>query len=316
VPLPPAPPAVLRGPIILSLIAAVLTIGMKAAAYAMTGSAGLLSDALESGVNLLAAIMAALSLWYAAKPADPQHTYGHEKIEFFSSGFEGALIFVAGGATIVYAIQRLIRVQPLEQIDIGLVLALIASAVNAVVGVILIRVGRAQNSLILTANGTHLLTDVLTSIGVVVGLVIVRLTGREWPDAVVALLVGGSILLTGFRLIRTAFDGLMDRALPDAEQNSLRDLIRQSLPVGAAFHGLRTRRAGRRIFAELHLLMPGRTPLANAHTAGHRLEETVKAQWPDLELTIHHEPIEDEASWEPELAQLGEPTTPGTGDAR
>lgn len=294
-----SPESALRGPIILSIVAAFVTIALKTVSYAVTGSAGLLSDALESGVNLLAAVMAALAIWYAAKPADDDHAYGHEKIEYFSSGFEGALIAVAGVSTIIYSIARLIRPLPLEQLDLGVGIAIIAAIVNAVVGLLLLRVGHRHRSIILTANGHHLMTDVLTSIGVVVALMFVRITGFECLDPLVAMAIGLNILWTGFRLIRTAYDGLMDRALPDSDQQRLHDAFHGALPEGAQYHALRTRQSGRRIFAEIHLMLPGTTSLHDAHAAGHRMEDAARAVLPDLELTVHHEPIEDQASWEP-----------------
>lgn len=299
-----------RLPILLSLIAAVVTIGLKATAYGLTGSAGLLSDALESGVNLLAALTAGLSLWYASRPADPSHAFGHEKVEYFSSGLEGGLIGAAGLGTVWYAIERLVHPHPLSALGVGVAIAILASVVNFVAAIILLRAGRRHRSVVLTANGHHLMSDVLTSVGVVAGLVLVVATGAEWIDSVLALLVGAAILWTAGRLLGTAIDGLMDRALPAAEQRQLRDLIRAALPPGADFHALRTRRSGRRAFAEFHMLLPGNTTVADAHDASHKVEDAVRAAVPDVQMTIHLEPIEDRASWEPDLANLGEPTEP------
>ena len=305
--------ASLRLPILLSLIAAILTIAMKWTAYVLTGSAGLLSDALESGVNLLAALTAGFSLWYASRPADRTHAFGHEKIEYFSCGLEGGLIGVAGGGTIWYAVERLIHPQALAALDVGSAIAIAATIVNFLVAWYLLRVGKKNRSLILTANGKHLMTDVYTSLGVVAGLGLVFATGWAWLDPVIALIVGANILVTGGRLISDSINGLMDRALPNREQDQLRSLIRSALPAGGDFHALRTRRSGRRTFAEFHLLLAGETSVAEAHQLAHRVEDAIRAALPDVQVTIHLEPIEDRSSWEPELAELGEPTEPNGG---
>jgi cation diffusion facilitator family transporter len=301
----------LRWPLLLSVAAALTTIGMKGVAYAVTGSVGLFSDALESGVNLLAALAAAFSLWYAHRPTDANHPYGHEKIEFFSSGLEGALVFAAGLGTAYYAVGRLVFPQPLERLGLGALLAVVASAINFAVAVLLLRVGRRYGSIILEADGHHLMTDVLTSVAVVGGLGLVALTGWTPLDPLLALAVGLNILWTGFKLVRRSFDGLMDRALPDDELTRLRESIRAALPPGTDFHRLRTRRAGRRKFADFDLLVDGGLTVRAAHLTAHQVEERLKAVVPDLEVTIHVEPIDERASWEAaELANLGEATAP------
>jgi cation diffusion facilitator family transporter len=301
----------LRGPIVLSIAAAVLTIGMKGAAYLITGSVGLFADALESGVNLLAAVTAYFSLWYAARPADPSHTYGHEKIEFFSSGLEGALVCVAGVGTAAYAVRHLIEPHELARLDLGVGITLAASAINFAVARVLLRVGRRHGSLVLEADGRHLMADVLTSLAVVLGLVLVWLTGVRQVDAAVALLVGLHITGIGLGLVRRSFDGLMDHALPAAEQAALREAIRAALPAGADFHLLRTRQAGRRKFADFHLLVDGSMRVRDAHVVAHRVEERLHAVLPGLEVTIHVEPVDEPGSWEADqLARLGEQTAP------
>lgn len=297
----------LRGPLLLSLVAAVLTIGLKGTAYALTGSAGLFSDALESTVNLLAATAAYFSLRYSHKPADPEHAYGHEKIEFFSIGLEGTLVCVAGVGTAWYAVGRLIEPQELKRLDLGIALTLIASAINFAVAVVLLRVGKRHGSPILEADGHHLMSDVLTSIAVVGGLILVAVTDVAILDPLLAIAVGLSILWTGFKLVRRSFDGLMDRALPPEEQATLREGIRTSLPAGCHFHFLRTRRAGRRKFIDFHLLVPGTWTVQAGHTLAHEIETGLQDLSNELEVTIHVEPIEDESSWEPAaLARLGE----------
>jgi cation diffusion facilitator family transporter len=288
----------LRFPIILSIGAAILTLGLKYAAYLMTGSVGLLSDALESGINLLAALTAYFSLWYAARPADATHTYGHEKIEFFSSGLEGGLIVVAAVAIIRTSILRLITPVELEALGIGTLLSAAAAAVNFAVARILLRVGRKHRSIVLEADGHHLMTDVWTSVAVIVGVVLVMLTGRQWLDPVAALLMAANITWTGFQLIRRSFHGLMDRALSDEELAALRAAITAHLEPGTTFHALRTRRSGARRFADCHLLVPGSWSVKQGHDLAERIESAVRTALPGLQLTLHIEPIESRASWE------------------
>ncbi|MCU0703546.1 MAG: cation diffusion facilitator family transporter [Fimbriiglobus sp.] len=301
----------LRWPLLLSLAAAVVTIGMKATAYAVTGSVGLFSDALESGINLIAAVVATFSLWYANRPSDPDHQYGHEKIEFFSSGVEGALVFAAGGGSIYYAVHRLLDPKTPDDLGIGTLLAVAASAVNFAVGLVLLRVGRRHGSIILEADGHHLMTDVLTTAGVLAGLGLGWLTGLWWFDPLAALVVGVQIGFTGFRLVRRSFDGLMDRALPADDLSRIRAAITAELPPGTTFHHLRTRQAGRRKFVDFHLLVDGGQSVRDGHTLAHRVEEGLLRAVPGLEVTIHIEPIDERASWEEAaLKRLGEEHTP------
>jgi cation diffusion facilitator family transporter len=287
----------LKYPILISILAALLTLALKSAAYFLTSSVGLLSDAVESVVNIVAAVTAYLSLHYAAKPVDESHTYGHEKIEFFSSGLEGVLIVTAAAAIAWYAVQRLLSPQPLQPLGPGLAISLMASLINGVVAVILLRAGRRYGSIVLEADGWHLLTDVWTSAAVLVGLSLVWLTGREWLDPLVALAVAANILWTGFSLIRRSFDGLMDRALPQQEQAAVRSAIEKHLGPNMDYHALRTRRAGRRRFVDFHLLVPGRLTVQEAHTLTGKIEESVRGALPELEVTVHIEPIEDWSSW-------------------
>lgn len=284
---------------------------MKGVAYALTGSAGLLSDALESGVNLLAAVTAYGSLWYAGRPADATHTYGHEKIEFFASGLEGVLILVAGLSGIAVAIERLIHPRELTSLGLGLLLSGIAALINLAVAIILLRAGKRHNSIVLEADGHHLLSDVYTTAAVLIGLGLVALTGYLFLDPLLAIGVGLNICFTGFRLIRRSFNGLMDHALPPETQDKMREAIRTVLPVGCDFHALRTRQAGRRRFAEFHLLVPGQRTVSEAHTLAHTIEDRLSAAFPDLTVTIHIEPIDEAMSWESqELRALGEPAQP------
>ena len=301
----------LRGPIALSILAAIVTIGMKGTAYAVTGSVGLLSDALESLVNLFAAVTAYLSLLYAARPADPTHAYGHEKIEYLSSGLEGALIVIAGLGAAGYAVRRLFLPEPLADLEIGAAIAIAASVINFAVARVLLVQGRKHRSIVLEADGRHLMSDVITSVGVVAGIGLVLLTKLEWLDSVLAIAVGLHIAWTGGELILRSFNGLMDHAISPAERDRIRAVVQEQLPAGAAFHALRTRQAGARRFAEFHLLVDGDQSVREAHHLAHRIEDALVAALPGLQVLIHIEPVDERESWEGEsLAQLGEPATP------
>jgi cation diffusion facilitator family transporter len=300
----------LRYPIILSIIAALATLGLKAAAWLMTDSVGLLSDALESGINLLAAVTAYFSLLYAARPIDETHTYGHEKIEFFSSGLEGMLIAVAAVGIFFTAVLRFITPVPLESLGTGTIISAVAALINLAVARVLLRIGRRHDSIVLEADGHHLMTDVWTSVAVIAGLGLVRLTGKLWLDPTMAILMAFNILFTAYRLVRRSFNGLMDHALSAAEQLELRTTINSALEPGTTFHALRTRRAGMRRFADCHLLVPGAWSVQQAHDLAERLEQTVVAAMPGLELTLHIEPIDAAASYR-DSALLGfEPKPP------
>src|SRR5262249_30980377 len=255
----------LKFPILLSIAAAIVTMGIKTVAWWITGSVGLLSDAAESVVNLVAAGFAYFALLYAAQPADREHTYGHEKIEFFSSGLEGGLIFFAALVIAWSAIHRLLTGPAVQSLELGLALSSGAALINLGVGLLLLREGRRHRSIVLEADGKHLLTDVWTSVGVLVGLGLVLATGAVWLDPVLALLVAANILWTGFGLVRRSFHGLMDRALPDAELARIREVIASHLATGMTFHALRTRQAGSRRFADFHLLVPGVMSVGSAH---------------------------------------------------
>ncbi|MCI0377807.1 MAG: cation diffusion facilitator family transporter [Gemmataceae bacterium] len=287
----------LRFPILLSILAAVVTLAMKSGAYWLTGSVGLLSDAMESVVNLMAALTAFFSLWFASRPVDESHTYGHEKIEYFSSGLEGTLIVVAAFSIGYYAVRRLIHPERLEALGLGTAIALAASGVNFAVACVLLRVGRKHRSIVLEADGQHLMTDVWTSVAVVAGLALVTVTGWEVLDPVIALLVAANILWMAWGLLRRSFDGLMDHALPAEEQALMRAAIEKTLVAGVTYHALRTRQAGARRFADFHLLVPGRWSVQKAHDLTGRVEEAVRNALPGIEVQVHIEPIEEEASW-------------------
>jgi cation diffusion facilitator family transporter len=292
--------ALLRRLIAFSIVAALFTIALKVAAYVLTGSVGLLSDALESVVNLLAAATAYVALIYAARPADKTHAYGHEKIEYFSSGLEGILIIIAGCGAIGYAVLRLIRPAPLEDLEIGLAIEVVASAVNYYVARLLLKGGREHRSIILEADGKHLMTDVWTSLGIIVGLALVLFTGQAWIDPVLAIIIGASICWTGGELMLKSFNGLMDHALSLPEQDQIRGVIQAALPEAAAYHFLRTRRGGTRRFVEFHLLVDGEMTVRAAHHLAHKIEAALTTAVPGLEVMIHIEPVDERDRWESE----------------
>jgi cation diffusion facilitator family transporter len=286
-------------PILLSVLAALLTLGLKAAAYGLTGSVGLLSDAAESLVNLLAALAALAALAYAARPVDRDHAFGHQKIEFFASALEGGLILAAALAIGWTAAERLAAPRlRLDTLGWGLGLSLAAALINGGAAWVLLRAGRKHHSIVLEADGQHLLADVWTSGGVLLGLGLAWLTGWAWLDPVLALLVAVNILWTAWGLVKRSFDGLMDRALPDSELAALRGAIEARLGPDMAFHALRTRRAGARRFVDFHLLVPGDYTVRRAHAVGEEVEAAVRELFPGAEVTVHIEPIEERGSWE------------------
>ena len=303
----------LRFPLLLSIAAALLTLGLKWFAWGFTGSVSLLSDALESIINLAAAVVAWLSVRYAARPADASHTYGHEKIEFFSSGLEGGLILAAAVGIAWTAIDRLVYPRPLGTLGVGLALSCAAAAVNGAVALLLLRTGRAHRSIVLEADGQHLMTDVWTSAGIVAGLSVAGLTGQQWLDPALALLVAALILWTGLGLMRRSFDGLMDAALPAEDLAKLREAVRGCLEPGMDFHAVRTRQAGSRRFADFHLLVPGRMTVQAAHDLIDRIEAAVGQVLPGVEVTVHPEPVEAAGSYsDSELLAVEQPAPPGT----
>ncbi len=281
----------------LSIGAALLTILLKAGAYRLTGSVGLLSDAMESGVNLAGALMALAMLTIAARPADEDHAYGHSKAEYFSSGVEGTLILVAAVSIAYAAIQRLIAPQPLEQIGLGLIVSVVAAAVNLGVAVVLLRAGRQYRSVTLEANARHLMTDVWTSAGVLLGLGLVAWTGWLRLDPMIALLVAANIVWSGVGIVRKSVAGLMDVAWPLEEQAQLEAILEPYLQDGVHYHALRTRQSGARRFASVHLLAPGDWSIQRGHDLAEQIEADLQASMPNATLFVHIEPEEDLASW-------------------
>ena len=280
----------------LSILTAVATILLKAVAWQLTGSVGLLSDALESVVNLAGAMMALAMISLAALPPDEDHAYGHGKAEYFSAGFEGLLILVAAMAIGATAIMRLFDPRPLEQVGIGLAVSLAASLLNLVTALILRAAGRRYRSLTLEADAHHLLTDVWTSAGVIVGLAAVSLTGWLWLDPVIALLVAGNILRIAWKLLYSSAQGLMDRALPDADTLLLQGVFDQYRAQGIEFHALRTRESGARRFIDVHVLVPGHWSVQHAHEVVEKIEADIRQALPQSTILTHLEPLEDPLS--------------------
>lgn len=282
----------------LSIAAAILTIVLKAIAYQLTGSVGLLSDALESFVNLAGALMALAMLTVAARPADENHMYGHSKAEYFSSGAEGMLILVAAVSIGIAAVQRLITPKPLEQIGIGLGVSVAASFVNLGVALVLRRAAKQYKSITLTANAQHLMTDVWTSAGVLLGVGAVSLTGWVRLDPIVALLVAANIVWSGFHIIRKSVLGLMDTALSVEEQVALQKVLEQHLQDGIQYHALRTRQSGARCFVSLHVLVPGEWTVQRGHQLLEHIEADIRSALPSAEVFTHLESLNDPASWD------------------
>jgi len=277
---------------LLSILAAVTTIGLKLLAYQLTGSVAMLSDALESLVNLAAALVLLFALWFGSMPPDDTHSYGHEKVEFFASGFEGALILFAAGGILATAIPRLVAPAAIEQVGPGVALSLAATGVNFVTARLLLHQAKLSRSLALETDGRHLLSDVYTTVGVVLGVVLAWVTGIQVLDPLMALLVGLLILRTGADLLRRSVHGLMDRSLGEDELKIIHAAIGAELRDGMTFHQLRTRRVGPRRLADVHLLVPGELSVREGHDLATTVEAAVAAALADSEVTVHVEPVE------------------------
>lgn len=281
----------------LSIAAALITMALKAVAYWITGSVGLLSDALESLVNLAGAMMALAMLSVAARPADEDHAYGHGKAEYFSAGAEGAMIVIAALSIAVTAVDRLLHPRPLERVGIGLAVSVVASLVNLAVALVLRRAARVHRSATLDASSHHLLTDVWTSAGVLVGVGAVELTGWLVLDPIVALAVAANIVFTGGRILRGSVAGLMDAALPPDEIALLRDLLDRYVSTeGIDYHALRTRQSGARRFVSLHVLVPAGWTVQQGHDLLERIEADVRRALPPITVDTHLEPLGDPAA--------------------
>lgn len=283
--------------IYLSIAAAIATIALKSFAWYLTDSVGLLSDALESCVNLVAAIIALVMITIAEKPADEEHAFGHGKAEYFSSAIEGGMIILAAFSIIWAAIPRVIHPQPLENVGIGLLIAIGASAINLVVALNLLKNGQKNNSITLEADGKHLMTDVYTSAGVLVGIGLVKISGWLILDGIVAIGVALNILWAGYQLIRRSAMGLLDAGIPEADHIKLVKTLESLKLQNIEYHSLLTRQAGQRKFIELHVLVPGRWTVQEGHDLAEKIEKEIRDLF-DGPVTVftHLEPKEDPIS--------------------
>ena len=291
----------------LSIAAALATIGLKSVAYLVTGSVGFLSDAVESLVNLVGAVMALSMLTVASRPADEDHSYGHSKAEYFSSGVEGTLILVAALSIGIAAGRRLVAPQALDQVGIGLAVSVCASLVNLAVALLLRRAGRQYHSITLEANAQHLFTDVWTSAGVIVGVTAVAATGWLRLDPIVALLVAANILWTGTNIVRRSVLGLMDTALPPQELAAVKAALDRHLSDGVEYHALRTRQSGARRFVSFHVLVPGQWTVHRGHELLEDIEARIRAAVPNVTVFTHLESLDDPASWADQHLDRTEP---------
>lgn len=282
----------------LSIGAAVLAITLKSIAYLLTGSVGLLSDALESMVNLIGALMALAMLTIAARPADEDHAYGHGKAEYFSSGVEGTLILIAAVSIVIAAFPRLITPKPLEQVGLGLGVSVAASLVNLGVALILLRASKRHNSITLEANAHHLMTDVWTSVGVLAGVGLVALSGWQRLDPIVAFVVAANIIWSGIRIVRKSALGLMDTALSTEEQNRVKSALEPYIKNGVQYHALRTRQSGARQFVSLHVIVPGKWTVQRGHQLLESIEADIRHALPSVTVFTHLESLNDPASWQ------------------
>lgn len=280
----------------ISIGAAMATILLKGLAWWMTGSVGLLSDAIESFVNLAGALMALWMLALAEQPADENHPYGHGKAEYFSSAFEGFLIFVAALSIGYTAISRFLAPQPLEEVGVGLLVSVTASIINLVVARLLLKAGREHQSITLEANAHHLMTDVWTSAGVILAVGLVALSGWNWLDPTIALLVAVNIIWTGWQLMRRSASGLMDISLPQEQIRLILQMLDNYAGHGITYHALRTRQAGRRSFISFHVLVPGSWSVQTAHDWVEKIENDLRKAIPGGHITAHLEPADDPCS--------------------
>jgi cation diffusion facilitator family transporter len=282
----------------LSIAAALATISLKLIAWHLTGSIGLFSDALESCVNLAAAIIALVMITLAEKPPDEKHGFGHNKAEYFSSAIEGGLIVLAAFSIIWSAVPRIIHPQPLENLGLGLLIAIGASMINLGVSLVLVKNGKKNNSITLEADGRHLMTDVLTSAGVLLGIALVKLSGWLVLDGIVAIGVAINIIWTGYQLIKRSASGLLDTAIPKDERDKINQVLEKYKLQNIEFHSLMTRQSGQRKFILVHLLMPGIWDIHKGHNLAEEIERDIRMLFPGSIITVftHLEPIEDPES--------------------
>jgi cation diffusion facilitator family transporter len=283
----------------IAIAVSLITISMKTGAWLLTGSVGLLSDALESVVNLVAAVVGLGVILWSTRPPDEDHAYGHEKADYVSAGFEGALILLAAFTIAYAAIDRLLHPAGLTEVGIGLAISVVATLFNLGAARMLIRTGREEGSMTLVADGRHLMTDVWTTAGVVIAVALVWLTGWKTLDPIIALLVAGNIVRTGVSLVRDSMSGLMDKALPPAEIAAVNAVLAGYEDAGRVeFHALRTRKAGRRSFITVHILVPGEWTVQAGHDFAERVEEDLRRTADPATVFTHLEPVEDPVSFE------------------
>ncbi|MBI5351661.1 MAG: cation transporter [Chloroflexi bacterium] len=280
----------------LSIGAACITIALKTIAYLLTGSVGLLSDAMESIVNLVSAVIALSMLIIAALPPDDSHMYGHSKAEYFASSAEGLLILFAAGGILWTAIERLLSPRPLEKLGVGLAVSIVASLVNFAAARLLIATGKKRNSITLEADGQHLMTDVWTSVGVIGGVAIVAVTNWNILDPILAIAVALNIIWTGVKLLKRSVAGFMDASLPIEEHQLVEKVIAKYRERGVQFHALRTRQSAARRFVSVHMLVPGEWTVHDAHHVAEDFEGDVRSQLSDAIVHTHLEPMDDEIS--------------------
>ncbi|WP_279107583.1 cation diffusion facilitator family transporter [Gordonia paraffinivorans] len=283
---------------LLSIVTAVAVFALKVVAWWVTGSVGLLSDALESIVNVVAAVAAFVALRVAAKPLDSGHNFGHTKAEYFSAVFEGVLIVVAAVIIVVSAVDRLLHPRELESVGLGLGISIAATVLNGAVGLFLIAVGRRHRSLTLEADGKHLMTDVATTIGVVIAVFLVAWTGWLPLDPIIAIAVAVNIMVVGFGLVKRSGAGLMDSALPDEQLEAIEAVLDRHRAHGIVFHDIRTREAGHQRFVQLHMLVPGDWSVQRAHDLAEEVEGELHDAVADLSITTHIEPVGDPRAYE------------------
>ena len=281
----------------LSIAAALITIILKFAAYWVTHSVGLLSDALESFVNLAGALMALAMLTIAVRPADDDHSYGHGKAEYFSSGVEGTLILVAAIGIIISAVDKLFNPVPLEQLGMGMVISAVSSLINLGTAIVLRRAAHQYKSITLEANSHHLFTDVWSSVGILIGVGAVILTNQLWLDSVAALLIAGNIIWTGVSIVRRSILGLMDTALPKEEIAIIGTVLAKYSADGVEYHALRTRQSGMRRFVSFHVLVPGEWTVDHGHHLLEQIETEIRIILPNTTVFTHLESLNDPSSW-------------------
>ena len=284
---------------LVSVAASLVTMGLKFGAFWMTGSVSIFSDAAESVINLVAGLIAFFALLIAARPADKHHTYGHDKVEYFASGVEGTLILVAAATIFITSVQRLFAPIPLGSLGWGMAVLVVAAAINLGAARVLMHGARKHDSITLEADAKHLMTDVWTSLAVVVGIGVIIVAPEEWLflDPLIAMAVAVNILRAGVDLLCRSWNGLMDQTLPAEEIQIITEALQAQAP-DAPFHGLRSRKSGSRRFIDVHLLLPGECSVQEAHELCDRIEHLVESRLNNTSLTIHVEPVEDDASWD------------------